>query len=236
LNASTRGITVLFVVVLLAGCFPRQVPGPSSKLEGQIAAAPTVTYCDLLDNSHRYDGSIVRIRGVYSTDFETSEMGSPECNGLHFLSAWVDFDSEYERLTKRTLRQKVKEVKWRQSVDVVFVGKFEAKGGYGHQDMYAWRMVVMSVEQVQPLRQVSFSSGSTKTVMSSKPLQENNRNWASRGRAGVRGVHEALDTTISLWTAPVRTAALTTALLDLCQHRPTVPLPTPWGHAFSAVC
>lgn len=41
----------------------------------------------------------------------------------------------------------------------MFVGRFEAKRknanypgqGFGHMDMYSWRIVVMSVEHVQPL-------------------------------------------------------------------------------------
>src|SRR5688572_13234104 len=117
---------------LLVGCFFRRTQGVSSGLKAEVLAARTVAYCDLLDDANRYDGSMVRVRGVYRTDFEASELGSPECGGLHFLWAWVDFDSEYDRLTERKWRRKVRQVRWGQDVDVVFVGRFEAKGGFGH--------------------------------------------------------------------------------------------------------
>jgi len=151
LYARARWMMLLVLPGLLVGCFFRRTQGVSSGPKAGGLTAPTVAYCDLLDDADRFDGSIVRVRGVYRTDFEASELGSPECGGLHFLSAWVDFDSDYERLTERKWRRKVQQVKWRQGVDVVFVGRFEAKGRFGHQDMYGWRIVVMSVEQVQPL-------------------------------------------------------------------------------------
>jgi hypothetical protein len=145
---------VLLLATVSFGCSLRRSQAASSRL-----SAATVSYCDLLDDADHYDGALVRVRGVYSTDFEASELGSPECGDLRFLSTWVDFDSDYERLSERKWRKELAQVKWRQPVDVVFVGRFEAKRenanrpgqGFGHMDMYVWRLVVISVEQVRPL-------------------------------------------------------------------------------------
>ena len=75
----------LLLPALLFGFFFRRPQGLSSGSEAKILTAPTVAYCDLLHSSDRDDGSIVRVRGVYSTDFEASELGSPECGCLRFL-------------------------------------------------------------------------------------------------------------------------------------------------------
>ena len=152
-------LTTLLLTALSVGCAMRRTQDLSHELQTKVLNAPTVTYCDLLSSADRYDGTIVRVRGLYSTDFEASQFGSPECGGLDLLSTWVDFDSDYERMTERKWQKKIEHVKWRQPVDVVFIGRFETKRsnasypgqGFGHMDMYPWRIVVMSVEQVQAL-------------------------------------------------------------------------------------
>ena len=63
----------------------------------------------------------------------------------------------------------------RTGLDVVFVGRFESTrrdgvGGFGHQDMYGARLVVMSAEQVQSLGKFSSLPG---VALDSEPTSSN---------------------------------------------------------------
>jgi len=40
---------------------------------------------------------------------------------------------------------------WGTSVDVVFIGRLETEGSYGHMDMYPMQFAVSYVEEVKPL-------------------------------------------------------------------------------------
>jgi hypothetical protein len=41
--------------------------------------------------------------------------------------------------------------KWGTSIDVVFIGRLETDGSYGHMDMYPMQFVVTCVEDLKPL-------------------------------------------------------------------------------------
>jgi hypothetical protein len=43
-------------------------------------------------------------------------------------------------------------VKWRQPLDVVFIGKLKTDGRYGHMDMYLLSLEVYKVEAATPLK------------------------------------------------------------------------------------
>jgi hypothetical protein len=124
------------------------------KLRAQIRSAPTLTYCDLLDNRDQYNGKLVRVRGIYKAGFENPDLSSPECD-LGVLDSGITFAPEFEKLAARNWRNKLRRLD-PQGLDVVFVGRFETsmnngKRSFGHLDMYSYNLVVLTAENVQPL-------------------------------------------------------------------------------------
>ena len=97
------------------------------------------------------------------TDLEASTISSPDCDvpfSSFIAQTWVKFDPAFDKLTERKWRKRLEDSEWRTGLDVVFLGKFESTRhdgirGFGHQDMYGARLVVMSAEQVQPLGKFS---------------------------------------------------------------------------------
>jgi hypothetical protein len=71
----------------------------------------------------------------------------------------VEFGSSFDELTERNSRKKIQNSKWRIGLDVVFVGRFDTRGRFGHLNMYGDRLLVMSAEQVQPLGKFSALPG-----------------------------------------------------------------------------
>ena len=59
----------LLLFTLSAPCIPAD----------EISNAKTITYCELLDNAHEFEGKMVRIRALYQTDFEQSALTAPSC-------------------------------------------------------------------------------------------------------------------------------------------------------------
>ncbi|HET9130714.1 MAG TPA: hypothetical protein VFO86_07200, partial [Terriglobia bacterium] len=138
----------------------------TQRLEGlkqELRAAPTVDYCELNRHKENYDGKIVRVRGVYWTDFEESTLASPFCDApfmSSILRTWIEHAPEFDKLTDRKWRRKLHSTKWRTGLDVVFVGRFESTRhdrihGFGHLDGYSARIVVMSAELAQSLGKFS---------------------------------------------------------------------------------
>ena len=174
LSVSTASLLLLPSLIFATG----QSPQGLVHLREQLHIAPTVEYCELTRHDENYDGKVIRVRGVYITDFEASTISSPACD-VPFSSfvgqTWVDFDAAFDKLTDRKLRKKLENSKWRTGLDVVFVGRFESTSrdgtrGFGHQDMYGARLVVMSVEQVQSLGKFSSLPG---VALESEPPSSN---------------------------------------------------------------
>ena len=158
---SNIGVAVVAVIMVVRVNFAGQRMLP--KQSGQVDAA-TVPYCELVVKDKKYDGKIVRVRGKFLTDFEESSLEGSDCpvpKDARFLKTWIDFDPSYDHLTKRKWRRKIEKVKWRQPVEVVFVGRYECSPGqgFGHEDMYPSRIVVMVAEYVGPVAKTEKQSG-----------------------------------------------------------------------------
>jgi len=109
----------------------------------------TVEFCELLQKAKEYKGKEVRVRALYRTNFEESSLHSPHCYAPWFV--WVEFDATQRSCGNRGARKNLDKKKWGTSVDVVFIGRLEADGHYGHMDMYPMQFVVTCVEEVKPL-------------------------------------------------------------------------------------
>jgi len=109
----------------------------------------TVEFCELLQKAKEYKGKEVRVRALYRTNFEEASLHSPHCYLPWFV--WVEFDTTLRSCGDRGAMKTLDKKKWGTSVDVVFIGRMEAEGSYGHMDMYPMQFVVTCVEEVKPL-------------------------------------------------------------------------------------
>jgi len=113
-----------------------------------IAEARTATYCEIQEHPDRFRNTIIRVRGLYETDFEKSEMSVPSCPSP-ISTTWISFDKQWESRTARKARRSLSSAKWGGQMDVVFVGLFKSDGRYGHMDMYPFSIEVYKVEAVR---------------------------------------------------------------------------------------
>ena len=138
-------LAAVILAVLCAESIQCQSTDPDAVTKQAVANARTVVYCDLLQHSEKFKNQMVRVQAVYETDFEKSEIASPDCP-LPFPLIWVEFDDHWESRTPRKVRKTVSNAKWRMPLDVVFVGKIKTEGKYGHMDMYGLEIEVYKVE------------------------------------------------------------------------------------------
>lgn len=105
---------------------------------------PTVAFCDLLTNAEDFEGKTIRIKATYRYGFEVSELFCLDCRdkGLVYLGFEDDFDS----ITKSSVRKKVKWNERGRTVNVLAVGKFYSKGGYGHMGGSPYKFVAQYFE------------------------------------------------------------------------------------------
>jgi len=109
----------------------------------------TVKFCELLRKAEDYKGKEVRVRALYRTDFEESSLHSPYCYAPWLV--WVKFDPTMRGCDNRGAMKRLNKHQWGTSVDVVFIGRLETEGSYGHMDMYPMQFAVSYVEEVKPL-------------------------------------------------------------------------------------
>jgi hypothetical protein len=69
-----------------------------------LADAQTISYCHLIENPRVFDGKLVRVRGLYETDFEKMALTAPSCT-TPLLMTWVDFESAWEFRNSWRLRR-----------------------------------------------------------------------------------------------------------------------------------
>lgn len=136
-----RTSLVAWLVVAVSVCHARP--------KNEIADAQTVEYCDLLKNLQTFNNKIIRVRVLYQTDFEQSVITAPACS-TPIPWTWVDFEKSWESRTGWRIRHAIKHTKWRVQRDVVLIGRFRAKGSFGHMGMYPSCLEVYKVEAVKP--------------------------------------------------------------------------------------
>jgi hypothetical protein len=114
-----------------------------------IADARTVPYCEVLNTPQAFAGKIVRVRALYQTNFEQMTLTAPSC-ATPVPMTWVGFERSWESRTGWRLRRAINHAKWGSQTDVVVVGRFQARGSYGHMDMYPFLLEIYKVEAVKP--------------------------------------------------------------------------------------
>jgi hypothetical protein len=115
-------LAVLMLGFLGAGSTQPQSTGTGAVTKQIVASAQAVTYCDLREHSKKFKNQVIRVQGIYETDFEKSVITTASCP-TPFPTVWADFDEHWESRTTRLVRKMVSNMKWRQPLDVVFCRK-----------------------------------------------------------------------------------------------------------------
>jgi hypothetical protein len=134
---------------LVATCVASaQDDGIAKSTDKEIANAQTISYCEVIDHPEKFNNKMIRVRVLYKTDFEKSEITSTSCD-LHIPISWVTFEPQWEHRTKRQVRHAISNTSWRNPMEIVVVGVFKSDGPYGHMGMYQFLFEVYKVESVK---------------------------------------------------------------------------------------
>lgn len=116
----------------------------SQKPNAARADIPTVNFCDLVREPAKYEGKTVRVRGIYRTSFEVSELTGPECLGPK-RRAWVSFAPKQCPDSKNIGGEDF----YGKLADIVAIGEFRSAGGrFGHLGGYPFEFTIACVESV----------------------------------------------------------------------------------------
>lgn len=118
--------------------------------QSQKSPIPTLTYKELIAKQNEYAGKQVRVSGYWNIFFEVSALHSLD-DPRRKNAAWVDFGDTCKGSDNK-LKKVVKD--FIGDVSVVFVGKLETGGRFGHENGYKYRFVVDCVEQIKKLPNV----------------------------------------------------------------------------------
>jgi hypothetical protein len=133
-----------------------QFEGPSSLLN-TLEYAPSVAYCDLVNNPTHFENAMVRTEATFNKTLENRFFTDDRCN-KHFI--WVEFDPAYVR-TDEGLKTRfeelacLKEARCKGAAMVTAVGRFEGRSqsGYGRPDCCPFRFSIVKLEDVAPAPQ-----------------------------------------------------------------------------------
>lgn len=154
------GLPLLLSVMIANRCGSREskpsdIEVPPS-LSGLIDNAPTVGFCDLVDNPEKHNNQVVRTTAIFYRDRENSVLYSAQCNDTK-KDAWADFDpsNDYsEESVKKNFNDALCISKPCPSgkATVIVVGRFEgpSQEGYGHLNGYRFRFVIMRIVSAAP--------------------------------------------------------------------------------------
>ncbi len=105
---------------------------------------PTVSFCDLVREPAKYEGKTVRVKGIYRTSFEVSELTGPECLGPR-RRAWLSIAANQCPDSKNIGGEEF----YGKLADIVAIGTFHSAGGrFGHLGGYPFEFNVACVESV----------------------------------------------------------------------------------------
>jgi hypothetical protein len=156
---SIRRIIVVFLL-LLVPCVMAQPQNTSSIL--------TVSLCELTRHPSRYDGKQIRTRALFHSGFEWSTLDDVACKKR---PVWVDFSNSVEENTQPETYRRFEEaayhdiynergeimdewLDWQVELEVIGTFYKPNKQGYGHTNIYRYKVVVTSIEKVGAAKRV----------------------------------------------------------------------------------
>jgi hypothetical protein len=123
------------------------VPCSAPDLSG-FSQLPVINYCDLVREFGSHANQVIRVRGMYVSGTEQSELYDPACQSDDSWT-WVDVE------TYSNFQDAVGAAQLRrgESAEVIFLGKFAGPSdkGYGHLDCCPYKLSVMKVEEMKPV-------------------------------------------------------------------------------------
>lgn len=124
---------------------------PSITIVAQTSGSSEVTdvvLCDLLKHPEKYDQKHVRVKGIFRSVFEVSELYCPDCYDEN-KRVWI----EPTKIDDECLKSKqTRRLRKGETFLVVFVGKFHAfQRSYGHLNAYKFQIDVKCVEESKVL-------------------------------------------------------------------------------------
>lgn len=142
----------------------KDIEGPPS-MAATVEKAPTVSWCDLIRESQRYDKQVVRTRALLHVDHENQFLYDEKCETDGATPVWVEFDPSYvysDEKLKRRLTDIIRPTRARSAgtAAVLVVGRFEGPAGapFGHLDGYRSRFSIMRLEQVDEVESTATKS------------------------------------------------------------------------------
>jgi hypothetical protein len=145
---------------------------PTNNITGNVNSEPpdlskveSVTYCELIKNSARYNHKIVRIRAVYFTSFEqmylyddTCEIGkTPTAPEKVPAETWAEWDKSFVSKGDSDEARLNRELNGFGRKDVMVIGKFNstneqndenAPNLFGHMGSCRFQFQIMRLEQI----------------------------------------------------------------------------------------
>jgi hypothetical protein len=131
------------MAVALLACFSSTLSA-SIRFSQRDSGVADVSLCELIAHPDDYDGRIVRVRGIYRSFFELSELYCPKCYD-DSSRIWI---AEGDEVGHGTTSNLFKRLEKGRTLSVEFVGRFEAaKASYGHSNAYRYQIGLISVKK-----------------------------------------------------------------------------------------
>ncbi|HSE34398.1 MAG TPA: hypothetical protein VLA93_22685 [Pyrinomonadaceae bacterium] len=155
-------VTVLFtpVCVNAQGTPPESTVGPGRvnltlPNPNPFTEILPADFCEVIQNAHRYDGKIIRVRGILSQHFEGSSLSQPNdsqpCYGMRVVRACKD--DECKQLAKRLHELRGGQLMSRS--DVLVVGRFKYRrlltAGDVRRGLSRYELQISKVEEIYRL-------------------------------------------------------------------------------------
>lgn len=135
---------------------PNDIEWPPS-LSTLVQQAPTVAFCQLVNNPAQFNGKLVRTQAIFYADAENEVLYDLMCEDERSLT-WVSYDASYV-YSDKNVKKRFEDLLCLTSpcpsgkVNTVVVGRFEgpSEKGYGHLNGYRYQFVIMRMEQAEPI-------------------------------------------------------------------------------------
>jgi hypothetical protein len=193
-----------------ATLFGQQEEKLNLKKPPDLTTAPTVSFCELVRNSEKYNQKIVRIRAIKVMWWEGSYLYDPACYGRDYgVSPEGGYEVVYSEESKKQVVQSERQDKdhFATRVGLVLVGQFHSWNGvgYGHLNGLLYGFDVMRIETAFPIDEtVPWSSPNPLASPFSEAIekiQQENRSFMFTDLPGARKLTLALPDDFQITTS-----------------------------------
>lgn len=123
----------------------------TSTFSQQTSDLPTIKYMELINNESDYAGKRVRVSGYRRIFPETDVLYDPSDLNFRKYGAWLEFEGPSDQCRSYKKQEKKIGRNFIGDVFVVFTGKLQTGGGFGHMNGYKYQFVVDCIEEIAKL-------------------------------------------------------------------------------------